>query len=416
MTGVLRRKIRILRLIARLNVGGAAKHVVYLTAAENKDPRFETLLVAGRVEDNEEDMDYFAGQFGVEPKYLDCLGRNIGLRDMEAVARLVLLMLRYKPDIVDTHTSKAGFVGAMAAGLYNVFRVFTLRRPAVVVHTFHGHTFHGYFGATKAAIFLVIERMLSRFLRTRIIVLCEQQKREICETYRVGSLGQFTVLPLGIDLSPYKDKSRSGRFRKELGIGVDTVVVACVGRLTQIKNHRLFIDGAAQVLAGKPEAKVVFVIIGSGELEDELRNYTESLGLSGRILFTGNREDMEVIYRDVDILALTSDNEGTPVTVLEAMACGIAVVSTDAGGAAEILACDFQEREGGLVSVASEFKRGIIVQRGNTGQLAGAMSTLIEDEGLRREYGKNGEAYMEKYHRVEDMVERVKALNLALTA
>src|SRR6266550_248739 len=191
-------KMKILRIIARLNVGGPARHVVWLT--EGLKPNgYETLLVAGVVPPGEDDMSYVAAASAVQPFTLPEMSREISFKDALTIWKLFRLMRREQPDIVHTHTAKAGTVGRVAGLLYSAVAA----RPCRFVHTYHGHVFHSYYGKFKTRLFLAIEEFLARFATDRIVVISEQQRREINEVFRVGRREQFVVIPLGIDLSAY---------------------------------------------------------------------------------------------------------------------------------------------------------------------------------------------------------------------
>src|SRR6266853_3748433 len=188
--------MKILRIIARLNVGGPARHVVWLT--EGLQPYgCETLLVAGVVPPGEDDMSYVAAASGVQPFTLPQMSREVSIKDALTIWKLFRLMRRERPDIVHTHTAKAGTVGRVAGMMYSALSA----RSCRFVHTYHGHVFHSYYGKFKTRVFLAIEQLLARFATDRIIVISEEQRREINEVFHVGRREQFAVIPLGIDLN-----------------------------------------------------------------------------------------------------------------------------------------------------------------------------------------------------------------------
>src|SRR5690242_7082884 len=213
------RPTRVARIIARLNVGGPAKHVVWLTSAL-QPPEFDSLLVTGTVPDGEEDMSYFAEQLDVSPFYIPEMSREISWKDGITVWKLFRLFRRWQPDIVHTHTAKAGSVGRVAGFLYRWLTLGTLAgkpRACKFVHTYHGHVFHSYYGERQTQMFLSIERLLARLVTDRLIVISKQQSVEIGETFRVGRPDQIKVIPLGLDLDVFADhQSRRARFRQEL--------------------------------------------------------------------------------------------------------------------------------------------------------------------------------------------------------
>src|SRR6185503_16768246 len=258
--------MKIVRVIARLNVGGPAKHVVWLSKLPR--PEYESLLVAGTVPPGEDDMGYFATEQGITPFFVAEMSREISLKDALTVWKLYRLFLREQPDIVHTHTAKAGTVGRIAGFAYRWLTLNALLgrpRPCRFVHTYHGHIFHSYYGPLKTRAFLAIEKALAKLITDRIVVLSQQQRREINEQFAVGNAQQFSIIPLGLDLSVFENwQERGQQFRDEMGFDAQDVVVGIVGRLTEIKNHDFFLRAAALF---KNEfrndgPKVRFVIVG----------------------------------------------------------------------------------------------------------------------------------------------------------
>lgn len=318
------------RVIARLNVGGPAMHVVNVTRALDAlggARRWRTRLVAGSVPPTEGDMGWYAQERGVDVTLLPAMSREISaLDDLRSLVALWRLFRRERPRVVHTHTAKAGTLGRVAAVLAGV---------PVVVHTFHGHVLGGgYFPPWKTRLFLAIERQLAR-ATAKLVVLTEAQAREMAETLRVAPREKFAVVPLGLELDRFAAVDRSAAARRDarraLGVPEDAPAVGIVGRLVPIKNHELFLHA----LAAAPS--LWGVVVGGGEREDELRALAGRLGLEGRLVWLGWRRDLPVIYPALDALALTSHDEGTPVAVLEALAAGVPVVSRDVGGVAEVL-------------------------------------------------------------------------------
>src|SRR5687768_6192229 len=387
---------RIVRIIARLNVGGPAKHVVWLTSAL-QDANYRSLLVTGTVPDGEEDMSYFADEAGVEPFYIPEMSREISLKDAITVWKLFRLFLRERPDIIHTHTAKAGTVGRVAGFFYRWLTPLTLigkPRQCKFVHTYHGHVFHSYYGRGRTKVFLAIERLLARLVTDRLIVVSEQQGAEIGNDFRVGRPGQIKVVPLGLDLSVFADHaSRRGPFRQELGIDDETILVGIVGRLTEIKNHQMFLNSVVR-LQKSAGPKMRFVVIGDGSLRESLEQQARSLGIESDVIFTGGRRDPEYFYPALDIVALTSLNEGTPLTLIEAMANARPVVATAVGGVVDLLAGD----------------RGICVPRGDEAAFAAALQRLAADKQLQKELGARGLEFVQRVYRKERLVEDIKRL------
>jgi glycosyltransferase involved in cell wall biosynthesis len=402
---------KIIRIIARLNVGGPAKHVVWLTSGL-KDAGFDTLLVTGQVPEGEEDMSYFADELGVQPLYFSEMSREISLNDAITVWKLFRLFLRERPDIVHTHTAKAGTVGRTAGLLYRWLTPGTFigkPRQCKFVHTYHGHVFHSYYGRRRTQVFLAIERLLARLVTDRLIVVSKQQSIEIGEKFRVGRPGQIKVIPLGLDLGLFEDHaSRRAKFRHELCIPDHTILIGIVGRLTEIKNHEMFLNVVARLKAVDPACRrqgaVRFIVIGDGGLRQRLESQRQALGLDADVIFVGSRTDPEYFYPALDVVALTSKNEGTPLTLIEAMANARPVVATSVGGVVDLLG---EVIEDGPYKVC---KRGISVPAGDEETFVAALSRIIRDRSLRQEMGARGLEFVEVNYSKERLFEDIKGL------
>lgn len=386
--------MKIVRVIARLNVGGPAKHVVWLTQGLPR-PQFDSILVAGTVPPGEEDMGYFATELGVAPIFVREMSREVSPKDVLTVWKLYRLFRRERPDIIHTHTAKAGTTGRAAGLLYRWLTAGALLgrpRACRFVHTYHGHIFHSYYGPLKTRLFLAIEKLLARIATDRIVVISEQQRREINETFKVGRADQFRVVPLGIETSAFAEfDARRNVFRQELGAGENEILIGIVGRLTEIKNHELFLEAAALFKKGLASQlgnrKVRFVIVGDGHLRQSLEQQTSALGLANDVVFAGNRRDPENFYPALDIVALTSRNEGTPLTLIEAMANARPVISTSVGGVIDLLGEPASESAGGPWVVCD---RGVRVMPADAEAFAGGLAHLVEHEPLRRAIGQRG--------------------------
>ncbi|MFN2405184.1 MAG: glycosyltransferase [Pyrinomonadaceae bacterium] len=394
---------RVVRIIARLNVGGPAKHVVWLTSGL-EDAGYRSLLVAGTVPEGEEDMSYFADEAGVKPLYIPEMSREISLKDAVTTWKLFRLLLRERPDIVHTHTAKAGTVGRVAGFLYRWLTpgVFIGRpRPCKCVHTYHGHVFHSYYGRLRTQMFLTIERVLAKLVTDRIVVISEQQKAEIHQTFGVGAADQIRVIRLGLDLNVFTHyANRRALFRKELGIGDDTVLVGIVGRLTQIKHHEMFLESVARL--NRERAR--FVIIGDGSLRESLEAKARSLGIEKDVIFAGGRKDPEYFYPALDIVALTSRNEGTPLTLIEAMANARPVIATSVGGVVDLLG---SVEEKGVYDIC---ERGISVRPSDVDAFAAGLGRLIQDKELQSKLGRRGFEFVDRNYRKERLLEDVQNL------
>ena len=402
---------KVIRIIARLNVGGPAKHVVWLTSGL-KDAGFDTLLVTGKVPEGEEDMSYFADEMGVTPRYFSEMSREISLNDAVTVWKLFRLYLRERPDIVHTHTAKAGTVGRTAGFLYRWLTpgVFIGKpRRCKFVHTYHGHVFHSYYGRTRTRIFLAVERLLAKLVTDRLIVVSKQQSIEIGKKFRVGRSGQIKVIPLGLDLGLFADHaSRRANFRHELCIPDHAILIGIVGRLTEIKNHRMFLNVVARLKEIDPacwrQGAVRFIVIGDGGLREALEEQSVKLGLEKDVIFVGSRKDPEYFYPALDVVALTSHNEGTPLTLIEAMANARPVVATSVGGVVDLLG---DVVEDGPYKVC---RRGISVPAGDEDVFVAALSRIIRDRSLRQEMGDRGLEFVEINYSKERLFEDIKDL------
>lgn len=399
-------RIRVVRIIDRLNVGGPAKHVIWLTAGLDPE-RFETTLITGVVPESEGDMGYFARAAGVEPIVIEEMSRELSFGDVLVIFKILRELFRLKPQIVHTHKAKAGAVGRVAATIYKWLTPSALRlrgRKLAVVHTYHGHIFHSYYGAAKTRLFVAIERALARFCVNRIVAISERQRDEICHAFKVGKIDQFAVIPLGIDFEEVD--SLRGPLRREIGVAAGDVLIGVVGRLCEIKNHAMLIESAAKLEV----ARTTFVIVGDGHLRAELEWRARAAGLGGRVIFTGFRDDAASIYADFDLVALTSLNEGTPLTLIEAMGCGRAVASTEVGGVADLMGRRRETLDGFTV-----WDHGVTAPSRDVDAFTNGLRYLIERPSLRREMGERGHAFVSSRLSKERLVGDIENLYRGLT-
>ena len=326
--------IRVVRVIARMNIGGPAIHVAKLTSGMKRNG-FETILVSGSPGATEGDMSDLAQAQNVNFRCIKQLGPTIApWDDGVAFLRLFRLIRSIKPQIVHTHTAKAGALGRVAARLAGV---------PVVVHTFHGHVFSGYWGPVLSYVAVATERFLSR-LSTVIVTVSENVRRELI-THRIAPAKQIHVLPLGLDLDVFENcTANRGEFRSELNIGATVPLVGTIGRLVPIKNQQLFLRAASRLVAAGFKGR--FVVVGGGELAGKLQQLVLELGIADHTVFTGWRRDLGKIYADLDVLVNTANNEGTPVALIEAMAARVPVVATEVGGVPDMIE---SQRNGFLV-------------------------------------------------------------------
>lgn len=350
-------RIRVVRIIARLNVGGPAIHATILT--QRLDPsRYASTLVAGAEDPGEGNYLALRGETLPDLVHLPELGRSIRAgQDLVTLRKLIGIIRRVRPHIVHTHTAKAGAVGRLAA---------MICRVPVIVHTYHGHVLHGYFSPLKTRVFVGIEQALARG-STRLLTVTDKVRDDLLGR-RIGRADQYTVVPLGLDLDRFQQAAaRRGELRRELGVSAETPLIGIVARLVPIKAHEVFLAAAAEVARTVPAAR--FVVAGDGERRAELEAEARRLGVADRVLFLGWRADLDRIYADLDVVVLTSKNEGSPVALIEAMAAARPVVST---------------RVGGVPDVITDGVTGLLVADGDASAVASAIVRVLQSPDLAR--------------------------------
>lgn len=363
--------VRIARIITRLNIGGPAIQALTLSSSLGTHG-FQTLLAHGQTDVGEGDMRSVLHSAPYESEYIASLGRPVRpARDLRALWAIYRMLGRFQPSIVHTHTAKAGTLGRLAMLAYNQSGG---RKKAKAIHTYHGHVFEGYFRPTVASTFIAIERQLAR--HTDIIITISPRIRDdIVNRYGIGRPDQVRVVPLGFDLARFLDIDPSARAqaRQELDLSPDAPVITTVGRLAPIKRHDLFLKMAAKLKDVHRDA--TFLIVGDGALRDALERQAADLGIANRVRFLGWRGDLPTVYAATDLFALTSDNEGTPVALIEAIASGVASVSTDVGGVRDVIA---------------DQTSGLLIRAGDAEGLADAVSALLKDETTRARLAQQG--------------------------
>ncbi len=356
--------VRVLRVIARLNVGGPAIQAITLTS-RMRERGYATTLVRGVEGPDEGSMDGLAAAERVSPVLVPSLRRALGPRDVLATLALVRIIRRERPAILHTHTAKAGTVGRVAAVLS------LRRRPRIVVHTFHGHVLSGYFSPRATRVFTGIERALARV--STCLVAVSDEVREDLIRLRVAAPDRIVVVPLGFDLAPFVAAGRRrGPARAALGLD-DGPVVLLVARLVPIKRVDRFLRIAELVTT----PGTTFLIAGDGELREELHASEAARRLRGRVRWLGMRTDIDELLAATDITVLCSDNEGTPVSLIEAQAAAVPVVSTAVGGVPAVVA------DGGLL-VAADDEAGF----------AAAIDLLLADAPRRAAMGTAGQQFV----------------------
>ena len=345
--------VRVLRIIARMNVGGPAWQSSVLTRGL-AGHGYETRLLAGRVDKGEAD---FVALRDPDLPVVDIegLGRSVRIGgDLRAFVSICREIRRFRPHIIHTHTAKAGVLGRLAA---------FVNRVPVRVHTFHGHVLHGYFSPPVSRLVRLVERVLARGT-TALVAVGERVRDELVEA-GIGQRDRFTAIAPGVEELPAIDREIA---RQLLGLPLEVPVVMFVGRLTAIKRPDRLVEAFGMVLERIPEA--VLAVAGEGELLEEVRRSVERLGDSVRLL--GWQSDVGRLYAAADLVVISSDNEGMPMTLIEAAMAGVPGVTTDVGSASEVVV----HGSTGLV-VAPDAR-----------DLADAIIVLLVDDDRRSDMGR----------------------------
>jgi glycosyltransferase involved in cell wall biosynthesis len=385
--------VKVLRVIARLNVGGPALHVAYLTAGL-AERGYETTLVAGSIGRGEESMAFVADSKGVSIEVIEELHRSITpLRDARAVVRLAQLIRRERPTILHTHTAKAGAVGRAAALLAGP------ARPPIIVHTFHGHVLRGYFNRVTTYGFRTLERLLA-LVTTKLIAVSPEVRDDLVRMH-VAPGSKFTIIRLGIALDERVTAGTTDReeTRRRLGLSADTFVVGWVGRMTAVKRTDEVVRVLRKLVDRGVDAKLL--LVGDGPDREALERYAHELGVVKRCLFTGYQEDVARFYTAIDALLLPSANEGTPVSVIEALAAGRPAVATLVGGTPDVI------RDG---------VDGFLVEPGDSDGLAERLAEIARDPERSAAMGAAGRSRVLERYAVERLVDDVDRLYRELLA
>ncbi len=387
------RPVKVVRVIARLNMGGPALHVAYLSEGL-RERGYDTTLVAGTLARGEDSMSFVAEELGVRVERVPELSREISpLRDLRAILRLAQLIRRERPQILHTHTAKAGAVGriaALAAGH---------ARPPIIVHTFHGHVLRGYFDPVRAYGFRLLERWLAT--KTTTLIAVSPQVRDDLVHLGVAPREKFTVIRLGIELDERISAPDGARAetRRLLGVPQDAFVVGWIGRMTGVKNTDQVL--AALKLLRDRGVDAYLCMVGDGPDRERLERRAHDLGVVKRCLFLGYQEEVARFYAAFDGMILTSVNEGTPVSAIESLAAGRPVVAT---------------RVGGVPDVVDDGEDGFLVDPGSTEQLADRLEELARNPELREQMGERGRARVPSRYAVTRLVEDMDRLYKSLLA
>lgn len=387
---------KVLRIINRFNLGGPTYNAAYLT--KYLTPDFETLLIGGIHQESETDSTFILNNLGIEARILGTMKRDVGINDdWDAYREIKKIIKEFKPDIVHTHASKAGVLGRYAA--------FSSKVP-VTVHTFHGHVFHSYFNKLKTNFYLNLERYLAK-RTSKIIAISELQKQELVNTFKIAPNEKFSVINLGFELDRFSKNRKDLRkqFREDYGLKESEIAISIIGRLVPIKNHKLFLQMANQLITNYNNLR--FFIVGDGESKEELINYCQSNNLSfstnksdkAAICFTSWIKNIEYALAGSDIITLTSLNEGTPVSLIEAQAAAKPIVTTNVGGVADV-----------VVANKTAFVHNLSDKEG----FINSTENLIKSASLRDKMGKEGQQFVQNRFSVTRLASDVKELYYTL--
>ena len=376
--------LKVLRIINRFNLGGPTYNAAYLT--KYLSPDFKTLLIGGMKDETEDSSEFILQNLGIKPIIIPEMLREISPKnDYIAYQKLKTIIKRFKPDVVHTHASKAGTLGRLAA--YNA-------KVPVILHTFHGHVFHSYFNSYKEKAFRSIEQSLAK-RSTKIIAISDKQKYELSEVFNITTADKIEVIPLGFDLSRFQINmdSKRKKFREDYDIKDDEIAIGIVGRLVPIKNHGLFLN-AIKTLTEKTNRPIRAFIVGDGECRKEIEEKARALSLDftdyttdkrrATLTFTSWIKDVDYVYAGVDIVALTSLNEGTPVSLIEAQASNKPIITTNTGG---------------IENIVIPEKTALLCNNGDLDDFSNKLIQLVIDDNLTNCLSEQGwNQVREKFH------------------
>jgi glycosyltransferase involved in cell wall biosynthesis len=369
-----------------MNVGGPAHHVSLLSGRLNRE-RFDSLLLVGAVGPGEASLEALADRYGARRETVPGLGPVVDPKnDVRALRALVAKMREFRPHIVHTHTAKAGTLGRVAARL-------ALGPRPIVIHTYHGHVLRGYFGRTETAAYRAIEMGLAR-LSDCLVGVSEATVEDLIEL-GLAPPERFRVIPLGLDLARFLEVEPSGghcKLRDELGVGSAQVLAVFVGRLVPIKRVDVLLRAFAHARAR--DARLRLMVVGDGESRGELERMAAGLGIQQLTTFTGFRDDLDVVAAATDIAVLSSDNEGTPVSLIEAAAAARPAVGTSVGGVPDVVTPE----------------SGLLVPPDDPIALGDALVSLAADAGRRRTMGLAGRHHVRDRYDASRLVMDVERL------
>ena len=363
-------RIKVLQIIARMNVGGPAVIVTELARGLDRS-KFEQVIVTGFCDQNEADyLETVATD--ITATRIAGLGRSVSpLADLRAFFGLISFIRKFKPDVIHTHTAKAGVLGRLASLLAG--------RGAIRIHTFHGHLLHGYFSPWKTKLVIFIERFLGVF--TNSLIAIGNKVKDDLLAVGIGSVEKYKVFFPGL---PEPQEITKQVARDQLGFSQTEIYCTFVGRLTQIKRPDRLLDVAAEM--ARRGVDIVFLVAGEGDLYEKTRDRAIEQNLPVR--FLGWRSDIETLFAASDIAILTSDNEGIPLTLIQAAQAKLPIVSTAVGSISDIV---INESSGYLTEL-------------NPGAMADALEKLVRDPELRNFMGASGHVRAHEYFSLDRML------------
>lgn len=395
-------KPKLLVLLNRLAVGGPATDLLSVLSGLSND--FTILLVAGEPDPDEQPADFLLEQYkGFETKKIHFLRRSvIPVNDVKAYYQVKQIIQEFKPDIVHTHGAKPGVLGRWAAHKLGV---------PVILHTFHGHVFHSYFNRFVSKRIIALERKLAK-ISSAVIAINQTLNDELVNAYAVAPAQKVKLVKIGVETErfPDNDETKRNRFRNEFYVREHTIAIGIAGRLVPVKNHSFFIEVAERVLQQSTNRQLKFFIVGDGaekaniirRLNEKKLSYTQAGALynpSASFVFTSWRNDMDAVYAGLDMVLLTSLNEGTPVSLMEAMSAAKPVVSTNVGGVAELI----EHGTTGFICNSIE-------------QMTKTVLQLVDSAELRKQAGTAAQAFAQAQLSKQTEINELRSLYLQLLA
>lgn len=390
---------RVLRILNRLIIGGPALNATYLT--RYMSPEFETMLVIGGKDSHEQDADHITDYLGIDSVEIPEMKRSINpINDSIAYQKVKALIQKFKPDIVHTHAAKSGLIGRVAADACKV---------PVIVHTFHGHVFHSYFNKLATNTFIQIERYLAK-RSSGIIAISKSQREELAYKYKICAPDKIHTIPLGLDLDKFRlwQERKRDIFRDKYQVQEDELAIGIIGRIVPVKNHSMFVEIAAR-LQTQTNKKLRFFIIGDGDMRPQMEAEFKTAGVDytyypedprpATATCTSWQTDMDLVLAGMDIVVLTSHNEGTPVSLIEAQAAGKPVVSTNVGGVSDVVI---------------DNQCGFTIEAGHVDYFTDAALRLIESPDLRNYFGAQGRKFVEDKFSYQRLVSDMSAYYYSL--